>query len=409
MPAPSLLYLDTARLGQMSELAQRLSISFIRLSAEEPCSLYFERFLRDGFESWPKAHQRRFDELRPWRGIDSFSQGLKLVAGASGDTEVVIASRSLWLVRCAARRAFQVCRRILTTDLSWPSYQSVVESEARRTGCELQCINIRQRILDGCLRQRELIDKVVEAYVQHDCDGIFLPAVDSFGIRLPTAKILREIEAASDLGFVITDAAQALGHIPLDDVCNASDITIAGCHKWVRAYHPMGIGILGARGRSSGISDVLDANQADDPLFHFLKFLRDDDLSGHMETVNLNPLFSCQGAIDELVATDLYERLRIQRQNARLVQALGQDTGWNPPHIDESMQCGIQLVASQCAVTRNDLERQLHAAGVQATVLPSAQLRISLPSKLLSDDEVETLQSALSGRDELAGYPRVVQ
>lgn len=409
MPAPKLLYLDTARLGQMSELAQRLSISFIRLSAEEPFSLYFERFLRDGFESWPAAYQSRFPGLSLWNGIESLLQGIKLVAGASDEAKVVIASRSLWLVQCAARKAFQNCRRILTTDLSWPSYQSVLGSEGIKAGRELHCLKIRHRILHEGLGECELIDELVAFYRQHHCDGVFLPAVDSLGVRLPIAKIVTEIELNSELGFVMTDAAQALGHIRLDDVCNVSDFVIAGCHKWVRAYHPMGIGILGTRLHASGIREELDTSQGDDPLFQFLNFLQDDRLSGHMETVNLTPLFSCQGAISELVGRDLDKRAHIQRQNAQMVQQLVRDSGWNSLDIDDSMQCGIQLLASPDAENQNCLEQQLHAAGVRATVLSSGLVRISLPGSLLSLEELGALQMGLSGSGEFEGYPRVVQ
>ncbi len=409
MPAPSLLYLDTARLGQMSELAQRLSISFIRLSAEEPFSLYFEQFLRDGFKSWPADYQRRFPQLSGWKGIGSLAEGIRNVAGACDDAAIAIASRSLWLVQCAARKAFEKCNRILTTDLSWPSYQSVFEGEAARTGRELYCLKIRHRILHESLCERDLIDQLAAFYWKHHCDGLFLPAVDSYGIRLPVAAIASTIETRAELEFVVIDAAQAFGQIQLGDVCKVSDLVIAGCHKWLRAYHPMGIGILGSRRYRSEIWNSLVAHQGEDPLFQFLSCLRADGLAGHMETVNLTPLLSCQGAIDDHVVTNLTTRSRHQRCNAWLVQGMLRDSEWRPLYVDESMQCGIQLLVSPSDVELTCLERQIQDAGVRMTILPSGLVRTSLPVELLSADETKMLHSALLGSSEFEGYPRVVQ
>ena len=53
---PARLYLDTARLGRMSPRAQRAQIDFVRLAGEEGCTLYWERFLRDGFGDLAPTH-----------------------------------------------------------------------------------------------------------------------------------------------------------------------------------------------------------------------------------------------------------------------------------------------------------------------------------------------------------------
>lgn len=397
MPAPALLYLDTARLGQMSKMAQRLSTAFIRLSAEEPFSLYFEDFLRKGFASWPESYQRRHPNLSEWGGIESIRDGIRSIVGAGRETPVILASRSQWLVRSAARTAFKYCRRILTTDLSWPSYAEVLAQEATRTGKRLHSIPIRRRLLDSTLSEGELIDAIVAAFHKNNCDGIFLPAVDNLGVRLPIEKLVLAIESRSELRFVLTDGAQALGHVPLDGVCRVSDCLIAGCHKWVRAYHPLGIGIVGRERHASTLRRDLALQRTDDPLFGFLDCLESDRLSGHMETVNLTPLFSCQGAIRELQGIDaagLVQRLR----NGELVRDLAAHLGWNPIVFDEPMQSGIQLLDVPHHMGPSDVERALHDRGVRATVYETGRLRLSIPARTLAVHELKRLRTALSQR-----------
>ncbi len=394
MPAPTLLYLDTARLGQMSQLAQRLSIAFIRLSAEEPFSLYFEDFMREGFARWPDTYQRRFSGLRDWSGIESLRQGIRDVAGADPQASVILASRSLWLIRSCARTAFKVCRRILTTDLTWPTYQEVLSDEASRAGRATFALAVRRHVLDGTLGEDELVDAIVSAFHHNNCDGIFLPAVDNLGIRVPVERIVLAIESRSDLRFVLTDAAQALGHVPLDGICRISDCVIAGCHKWVRAYHPLGIGIIGRTRHASKLNWALNSHRIDDSLFGFLDCLEGDRISDHLETVNLSPLFSCEGAIRDLLRVDAgaFDR---QCRNARLVSNIAADVGWKSPAIDDAMQSGIQLLRIPGGVEPRAVEEGLDDAKVRATVYENMLLRLSLPARTLRVEELERLRNVL--------------
>ena len=50
---PSTLYLDAARMGQMTPSAQWALHDFVRVAGEVGCTLYFERFFKDGFSAWP--------------------------------------------------------------------------------------------------------------------------------------------------------------------------------------------------------------------------------------------------------------------------------------------------------------------------------------------------------------------
>ena len=62
---PQVLYLDTARLGQMSPRARRASVDFARFASECGGSLYFSDFLSDGYSE----NLKEFEQLRGWKGI----------------------------------------------------------------------------------------------------------------------------------------------------------------------------------------------------------------------------------------------------------------------------------------------------------------------------------------------------
>jgi hypothetical protein len=93
-----LVYWDWARLGPMSPAAQRAQLDFVRLVAEEPSSLYFEQFLRDGFHAWPDSYQRRFPGLDTWPGVSGLKYRLLDLVQAPSDWDWR-ADRYLWFIR----------------------------------------------------------------------------------------------------------------------------------------------------------------------------------------------------------------------------------------------------------------------------------------------------------------------
>ena len=128
---PSTLYLDAARMGQMAPSAQWALHDFVRVAGEEGCTLYFERFFRDGFSAWSRSLQSRFPGLRSWGGIAELKAALAGFAGLSPDSRPLLAGRSTNLMKLAARLLFCGGKRILLTDLTWPSYEKILQREAR--------------------------------------------------------------------------------------------------------------------------------------------------------------------------------------------------------------------------------------------------------------------------------------
>ncbi|MFO0978274.1 MAG: aminotransferase class V-fold PLP-dependent enzyme [Planctomycetaceae bacterium] len=251
-----LLYLDTARLGQTLPAARDAQIDFVRLSAEEPSTLYFEEFLKHGYNAWPNCYQSRFSALKTWGGVRALKQSLHQFAGAPVDWSVLLASRSISLVQLAARSMFQICRHVLTTDLSWPTYQDAVSRQALAAGAQITTVPLRDAIFRESWTAGDVAAFLAGIYRENGCDGLSVPAVDHLGVRIPVRAIVEQIRNTSHVQFVLVDAAQAFCQVPIDDCLAVADFVVTGCHKWMRAGQPMGVGFFGR----TGTQQIIRAN-----------------------------------------------------------------------------------------------------------------------------------------------------
>lgn len=386
-----LLYLDTARFGQMSAAAKDAQIDFVRLSAEEPSSLYFEVFLRDGFQSWPDRYQERFPGLATWRGVAGLKRSLRTLAGVPDSWSTLLAGRSLSLVHLATSCMFRVCRNVLTTDLSWPTYQHAVEQRASRTGNRITVVPLRESILRQKWTTSDVASFVATAFLNNKCDGLFLPAVDHLGIRLPIREIVGQIEKVSELRFCFIDAAQAFCHVPLDECVEFADFIVTGSHKWMGAYLPTGTGFFGQRRSHEVISrrlhHQLRARCLNDPLLHFTTQLDGGKLDGHSETANLASLFACAGAASDM--TDSFcSSLSCHRQIVTDFLALAPypTSDWFPIRPVEPMQSRIVLFDTTNTSLANqpaDVLRQLWLdSGLVVTAYSGGRVRAAFSSRL---------------------------
>lgn len=383
-----LLYLDTARLGQMTPAAKDAQLDFVRLSAEEPSSLYFEQFLRGGFSAWPDFYQKRFPGLRTWTGVSGLKHSIRQLVTAPDDWQVLLAGRSLSLVQLASSCMFRVCRNVLATDLSWPTYEQAIEGKARRTGNRLTTIPLRDNILCRDWTVEDVASYLASAFVEHQCDGLFLPAVDHLGIRLPVRKIVEQIRARSELRFCFIDAAQAFCHVPLDDCLECADFIVAGSHKWMGAYLPTGIGFFGQRRSRRMIEHrVRHLDQtgcSDDPLLHLTEQIDAGGLDGHSETANLTSIFACAGAVShQLAAQDGGPAAEPVSIDQLLEQVPRPTTEWEPRRPHKSFRSRIVLFESQTPGAKPDrpevIRRTWLDSGCIVTGYPDGRARVSLP------------------------------
>ena len=402
----------------MSPSAQRMERAFVRLASEGFLTLYFREWLEGGTEALPDGVQRRSSPLSGWRGIKSLKQDLKRLAGAAPDSHVQVAGRSAQLMKLAAKLLFERCRNVLTTDLSWPTYQRILEAEARRTGRRVTRVALRLKLLKHRMACHATANTLSLAFARHECDGLFLPAVDNLGVQLPIQEIVATIGRRRQIEFTVIDGAQALAHVRLKLADNTCDFMIAGVHKWLRAYHPMGISYYGNPRSSSSIAISMQRHLAsrriDDPLLRLTEQLERNRTTGYGETVGLLPLVTTQGALQGALhyANRPGSIIRKRLANADRLRYLAREAGWRCVRPAGSMRTGICLLRAPSSkstrVAAETMRARFREAGVAVTTYPRGLVRLSMPSRAWTESESAHLTRALARCSRATGGTRYV-
>ncbi|GAB5441359.1 MAG: hypothetical protein Fues2KO_17080 [Fuerstiella sp.] len=372
----TMLYLDTARLGQMSPTALKTHCDFVRLMAEDPSSLYTEQFLFDGASATPEIPQR-FPELAYWPGIEGLKQQLRhaFAENTNSDTEVLLASRTTSLMQPSIRSMVAAGKRhLLLTDLTWPPYLKWIKCYAHRSGIKLSLLKLRRRIWKQGITADDVAMAILEDLRHTGADSLFLPAVTHTGIRMPLPTILQSLSSGVHDVHTIVDASQAYGHTDTNEWTHLADFTFGGCHKWVRAYLPLGVGFArqqdGARHRKE---------LSCDPLFQFCDTTGSGQ--GPMETVNVVPLFTAHGAVRDLMPCSATCRFASE---AREFQAIHQRCPtWSVLSSHGTLSSNVVLLQSASPSVRRLSSQQLRQLlaehGISATTYGNGVIRISLP------------------------------
>ena len=398
------IYLDTARLGQTSPTALAAQFDFVRLTAEEPSSLYFEKFLQHGSRAWTKYRYTQFSGLHGWSGIAGLKHKLADIAGFPASSHVLLSGQSTPLVELAAHMLCRQCCRILTTDLSWPAWQATIECIARRSHIPVVTIPIRDAILKERASVEDVVRLIRERFCHESCDGLFLPAVDNLGILMPVRAIVRSIRERTDLRFCVVDGAQAIGHVPASISDQDCDLFLAGCHKWIGAYQPLRLAIAPNRRTQPVIVETFRSlmrnGELRDSLLSFTEQLDSGTLDGISETTNLTPLFAARGAARVFPRNaSRWGLFRQQLQNARMVRSLASQAGWLTPEPHEGFLTGIVIIQSADSEVRalqpDALRRHLHDEGIIATTYANGLVRLSMPARGFRQDEVQLIARAL--------------
>ena len=398
------IYLDTARLGQTSPTALAAQFDFVRLTAEEPSSLYFEKFLQHGTRARSKSRHGRFSGLQRWNGVAGLKHKLADIAGFSASSRVLLSGQSTPLVELAAHLLSTRCRRILTTDLSWPAWQETIERIARRSHVPVVVLPIRDAILSGRSAVDDVVRVIRERFCRESCDGLFLPAVDNLGIRMPVRTIVRSIRERTDLRFCVVDGAQAIGHVPAAISDQDCDLFLAGCHKWINAYQPLRLAIAPNRRTQPLIQEsirrLMRNGELQDSLLSFTEQLDSGTLDGISETTNLTPLFAARGAARVFHRNaSRWGLFRQQLRNAGLVRSLASQAGWTTHEPDEGFLTGIVIIQSADnearALPPEALRRRLHDEGVIATTYADGLARLSMPDRHFRQEDALLIARAL--------------
>lgn len=404
MTAP--LYLDTARIGRMSPGAGRTCRDLIRLAGDEGGSPRFDRLLRHGSGAWPAAVRRRYPGLGGWRGVGPLKRSLRGLVGSPPDLPVLLANRSAELMRLAARLLFLRSRTVLTTDLGWAAYEAILDAEARRVGRPVTRLALRRAVFEDGLTPGGLAALVADEAVKARAGALFVPAVTSDGVRLPVEGIVRAVEGRRELTFVAADGAQDFCHVGPDLGRDYCDLYLAGCHKWLGGYHPMGLAFYGRRRTrtlvEATVAGLQEAGELDDPLLRFSGQLEAGRLDGGSETVSLTSLFSCQAAADDAAAGGASgDGAAFRDANHRAVAEIAPAVGWRPVLPGPGYRSGILLLRPErghhAGATGDELRSRFLDRGVALTAYDGGLLRLSLPAEPLAPDEVAVVRAALCG------------
>src|SRR5262249_37754229 len=149
------------------------------------------------------------------------------------------------LMKLAARLLFLTCENVLTTDLGWPPYRAILDTERERESGRVNEVAVREAILRGKATEDALVSLICSEFRRDHSDGLFLTAVSHDGVQLPVERIVSELEATDPAQFVVVDGAQAFCHTITDLNHARFDLYLAGSHKWLHAYHPLGLAFYG--------------------------------------------------------------------------------------------------------------------------------------------------------------------
>lgn len=394
------LYLDTARLGLMSPTAQRLQSAFARLAGDPHGLLYFREFLTRGYQGCPEAWRSKLPDLDAWRGLDGLSRSVVTLTRAPVASEIVFASRSATLMRAAVTRLEQSCRRVLIVDLLWSPYRRILAKACRRSGIQVVVCPLRTASLHGEEPGDVLAGRVFDTFVQTGCDGLALPLIDHRGVTLPVDRITHRLcEIRHRPACVVVDASQALGHVPIDLPSLDCDFLVAGAHKWVGGYHPLGIGVA----RQPSSQETLKLVDTD-PLLRLSQEASGAARDRHGETAAILPLLTATGAMTDLRSTPLKQRLSVRLANRRRLTKLLDDAGWRLMRRGLERH-GIVLAkpprgfrSSAGRIDRSPFVKR----GVTVTSYPNGFIRFSLPHTPIGSTEACRLMAALSDASQAA-------
>lgn len=195
---------------------------------------------------------------------------------------------------------FQVCGNVLTTDLSWPTYQDVVTKQALTSGGHVTTAPLRDTIFHEGWTADDVTSFLAKSIHRQPLRRNIPAGRRPFGNPSSRPGHRRANPTNQSDSVRSRRCRQAFCHVPIDESAAVADFVVTGSHKWMRSGQPMGIGLFGRDSTQLLISNTLrkiSSTGGDlDPLLQFTEQLDCGRLTGHSETVNLTSLFSCGAA-----------------------------------------------------------------------------------------------------------------
>ena len=399
------LFMDTARMGPACPSASQALCEFARLAAEDP-SLYSLAFLRHGADVWPESVRVSYPELARWQGVSNLRRMFAESFLVADPQQVFLANRTAQLVRLAARVMFRQCRHVLTTDMNWPAWQAIVEDEAIRQGRRTTQIPLGHAVIEECWSANDVANHLANAFRQHACDGLFLPAVSNLGVAIPVTQLVATLRANHEVRFVLADAAQAFCQVPNPSLADAADVTIVGCHKWLGAHLPMGVAVAGNPVIAEQLRCVManreSSGRLHDPLLSLTEQLLSDHVNRYSETVNVTPMLTANAALsaNQAAPARLNSAYQERLLNLDFVLDCFSGSSWTPRRLHSSMRSAILLAngpsTSDGHSDPDERQARFRGDGVALTAYRNGSIRLSMPSTQMSDEHRACLTEALN-------------
>ena len=138
------------------------------------------------------------------------------------------------------------------------------------------------------------------------------------------------------------------------------DLLLAGCHKWLRAYQPLGLAFCCRRSSEQFVlkdqQEMLASGELDEyPLLAFTAQLEHGATQSYSETVNLSPMFTAGAAVRRMLSSPPRQtsgELAMQMANADRVADQALRAGWRPAPPALPLQSGVLLLEPNHPDTR---------------------------------------------------------
>ncbi len=141
--------------------------------------------------------------------------------------------------------------------------------------------------------------------------------------------------------------------------------------------------------------------ELDDPLLRFTTQIEVAAVEGDTETVNLVPLFTCQGAAAEALDRLLSPAaiLPVRQRNLKVLASAAAACGWVPRLASVSFQTGILLLQGERKKVRDKsagaLRETFARNGVALTAYDNGLVRLSMPAEGWQPGEIDHLSAVL--------------
>ena len=397
------LHLDTARIGRLCPASLEVLESFGRFLARNGRIPSFSAVLEDGFGALPNEYQTDFPALSVWKGLRALQDDIAMCAEAGSGAFVAFSAQSAALMVFAAHVLGRKARKILCTDLEFPLLQRVLSRVQEQYGGTLEVLPLRHLIEGERYDAAAIAKRIVDFYVQNDCEAIVISQITQEGIRIPCESIIKTLRMLDSSCLVMVDGAQSLELEFTGNVASQADIYFGVTHKWMEGAS-LGLAIA-PRETSVGIvkatlKDMVDEYLITDPYLRLIAHASGLSDERIYETISLEQLFVSAAAVR--IALSRKPEERTQRYDAYRdftfkIDDLTSRLDCNVRRRDSELRTGIALVDWPKSITgmARDFEAELGKAGIVVTGLTDRSVRISAPTTTLFQEDWQTIHRAL--------------